>query len=78
MTTYTVHQAKTHLSQLLARAERGEEVVIARGAEPVVRLTPVKTPPDRKPGAYKGQFTIPDGFFDPLSEEELALWERDL
>jgi antitoxin (DNA-binding transcriptional repressor) of toxin-antitoxin stability system len=38
---YTVHQAKTQLSKLIASALAGEEVVIARGSEPVVGLTPV-------------------------------------
>lgn len=40
-TTVTVHVAKTNLSRLIARAEAGEEIVIARGSEPVVRLVPV-------------------------------------
>jgi len=51
--------------------------VIARGSEPMVRLTPV-TPPKavkRQFGRYKGQFELTDAFFEPLSEEELALWE---
>ena len=43
MATVTIHEAKTQLSRLIARAERGEEIVIARGKEPVVRLTPVNT-----------------------------------
>jgi prevent-host-death family protein len=73
---FKMHEAKTQLSKLVAAAEAGEEVLIARGSEPVVRLTPVKPiASKRKFGAYKGQFTIPDFFFEPLSEEELALWE---
>ena len=40
MTLYTTHQAKTHLSRLLAEAEAGGEVVIARGKRPVVLLVP--------------------------------------
>jgi prevent-host-death family protein len=72
-----MHQAKTQLSKLIAAALAGEEVVIARGSEPVVRLTPV-TPVVKKPrvaGRFKGQFELPESFFDPLPEEELALWE---
>jgi prevent-host-death family protein len=71
-----VHQAKTQLSKLIAAAMAGEDVVIARGSEPMVRLTPVK-PVARKRqfGRYKGMFEVPDSFFEPLSEEELALWE---
>jgi prevent-host-death family protein len=37
--------AKTHLSELVARAERGEEVVITRHNKPVAKLVPVATPP---------------------------------
>ena len=52
MTTVTVHYAKTHLSKLIAAAERGEEVVIARGDKPAVRLTPLEptlpAPPARR------------------------------
>ena len=78
MATVTIHQAKTQLSKLIARAEAGEEIVIARGKEPVVKLTPVATQaPRRKFGAMKGKWPdIPDSFwFDPLPEEELKLWE---
>jgi prevent-host-death family protein len=77
MATVTIHEAKTNLSRLIARAEQGEEIVIARGKEPVVRLTPIKTA-KRRPafGALRGQLTVPDSFFfDPLPEEELSLWE---
>jgi prevent-host-death family protein len=73
---FKMHQAKTQLSKLIAAAVAGEEVVIARGSEPMVRLTPVKpVAGKRKFGAYKGEFNIPDSFFEPLSEEDLALWE---
>jgi prevent-host-death family protein len=76
MPTYTVHHAKTHLSNLIERAEAGEDVVIARGDKPAVKLVPVVSAhPKRKPGTLKGQFTVPDSFFDDLPEEELAAWE---
>ncbi len=75
MPTFTVHQAKTNLSKLIEKAEAGEEVIIARGDDPAVRLVPVSKHPKRKFGAYKGEFTVPDSFFDPLPEEELAAWE---
>jgi prevent-host-death family protein len=72
-----MHQAKTQLSKLIAAALAGEEVVIARGSEPMVRLTPVKpVKKKRQFGAYKGQFDVPNSLFEPLSDEELALWER--
>ena len=78
MTTVSVHEAKTHLSRLIERVLAGEEVVIARNKEPVVRLVR-EGPPKKKPllGAMKGQFTVPDSFFEPLPDEELALWDGE-
>lgn len=40
MVTVNVHEAKTHLSWLLAEAEAGEDVVIARNGKPVAKLVP--------------------------------------
>ena len=71
----TIHDAKTHLSRLVAAAEAGEEVIIARGAKPVVRLVPVTPPRKRVFGAFKGLISIDDRFFEPLPDDELALWE---
>ena len=79
MTVFTVHHAKTHLSKLIAAAERGEEVVIARGDKPAVRIVPFEprlaTPPNRRFGALKGQGKFDETFFDPLPEDELRRWE---
>ncbi|MFN3879142.1 MAG: type II toxin-antitoxin system Phd/YefM family antitoxin [Brevundimonas sp.] len=77
MTVVTVHHAKTHLSKLIAAAERGEEVVIARGDKPAVRIVPFEpaAKPDRKPGRLKGVVAMDARFFDPLPEDELRLWE---
>ena len=69
-----VHEAKTRLSELLARVERGEEIVIARGGAPVARLVAVGALPPRELGFLAGLDT-PDSFFAPLPEEELAAWE---
>lgn len=69
-----VHEAKTRLSELLARVERGEEIVIARGGSPVARLTAVSTVPERELGFLPGLDT-PPSFFEPLPEDELAGWD---
>lgn len=60
-----VHEAKTHLSALLERAERGEEVVIARAGKPVARLVPIKRQPVRL-GIDRGRFEVPPDFDYPL------------
>ena len=75
MTQFNVHEAKTRLSQLLAQAEAGEEVVIARRGEPIVQLVRYKPHSKRQFGAMKDQIRIDDGFFDPLRGEELEAWE---
>ena len=75
MATVNVHEAKTHLSRLLAQVEAGEEVTIARNGKPVARLVPCKKRGKRQFGAFKGKIKVDDSFFDPLPEEELRLWE---
>lgn len=73
---HSIHAAKTHLSRLIERAEAGEEVVIARGKIPVVRLTPVKAGrPLRRFGAMRGRATVTAAFFEPLPPDELDRWE---
>jgi prevent-host-death family protein len=74
MNVYNVDAAKTHLSQLIERACAGEEVVIARNNEPMVKLVPIQPRPKRRFGSLKGQIVIHDSFFDPLSDEELEDW----
>lgn len=75
MKTFTIHEAKTNLSKLIQKACEGEEVVIARGADPVVRLVPIRDIKGRrKPGALKGKLRVGPEFFEPLPQEELEHW----
>lgn len=70
-----VSEAKAKLSELVAAAERGEDVVIARGGHPVVRLMLMKATHVRL-GVLKGVVppeSVPD-FLEPMSEDELAEW----
>jgi len=76
MYVVNVHRAKTELSRLLARVEAGEDVVIARRGEPVARLVACRARSRRQPDVLKGKIVVPDTFFDPLPEEELAAWEN--
>lgn len=65
-----MHEAKTHLSRLVERAARGEEIVIARSGRPVARLAPlVEGRKPRRGGAWKGKGFIHANFDDPLDEE---------
>lgn len=77
MTTVTIHEAESDLSRLIARVEADEDIVIARGPDPVVRLVAMTARSEpRKGGWLKGIPPLPDAvFFDPLPEDELRLWE---
>jgi len=76
MEIITIHKAKTQLSRLIEKACRGEEIVIARGKKPVVRLVAIEDKRgDRKPGTLKGKIHIGREFFEPLPPEELEGWE---
>jgi antitoxin (DNA-binding transcriptional repressor) of toxin-antitoxin stability system len=73
----TIHAAKTDLSRLIKRACAGEEVVIARGDTPVVRLVPVARPVRKRMfGALKGKASTTAAFFEPLAARELDAWEK--
>jgi prevent-host-death family protein len=74
MAMINIHQAKTHLSRLLERAAAGEEIVIAKAGKPVARLISVKDRTPRPLGFL--DLRVPDAFYDPLPEEELAAWEQ--
>jgi antitoxin (DNA-binding transcriptional repressor) of toxin-antitoxin stability system len=77
MKPVTVHAAKTNLSKLIELACAGEDVVIARGRTPVVRLVPIDAePPRRQFGAMRGHARTTKTFFEPVPEGELARWER--
>jgi antitoxin (DNA-binding transcriptional repressor) of toxin-antitoxin stability system len=75
MKTITIHKAKTNLSRLIEDACQGEEIVIARGKNPVVRLVPIlNAAGERKPGRLRGKFKLGPEFFEPLPPEELDRW----
>jgi prevent-host-death family protein len=75
MKIVTIHEAKTNLSRLIEKACRGEEIIIARGDHPVVRLVPVaKSKGRRKLGILKDKLIVGREFFEPLPPGELDRW----
>ena len=80
-TIFTVHEAKTHLSRLLARVEAGEEIVVARGNVPIARIVPLVSarPKRREPGRLAHMIPpgsgdiLSHGFWDPLTDEEMGV-----
>lgn len=70
MAIVTIHQAKTHFSQLIQRALAGEEIIVAKGKEPIVKIVPLpEAQKARTLGGGKGivQNIAPD--FDASLEE---------
>jgi prevent-host-death family protein len=61
MNPVNLHDAKTHLSELVQRAAAGEEIVIARNGKPAARLVALAAPP-RRPGGWEGQVWMAPDF----------------
>jgi len=70
-----VHEAKAHLSRLLARVQGGEEVIIAKAGRAIARLVPFKSSRKRTPGSAKGKVVISPDFDAPLPEAFLKAFE---
>ncbi len=73
MDTYNIHQAKTHLSKLIAKAAKGEPFIIAKAGKPLVKVVPVDEPtakPVRRIGFMEGMFEVPDDF-DEMGREQI-------
>ncbi len=77
MQTVNIHEAKTHLSKLLADVAKGEEILIARAGCPIARLVPVHQPVRQRVfGKDTGLFEIPEDFDSPLPEEIIGAFEQ--
>lgn len=78
MKTVTTHEAKTHLSRLVAEAEDGEEIIILRGSKPAARLTGIgkkRLPGRPKVGTHTSKpITVTPDAFAPLTDQELGEW----
>lgn len=72
-----IHEAKSRLSQLIEHALNGEEVIIAKAGQPMVRLVPIR--PDESPrtgGRWKGKVRIA-GDFDTLPDDIASAFGMD-
>ena len=74
MRQVNIHEAKTQLSKLISS---GEEIIIARYGEPVVRLVPMNKPAQKRlPGSSRGRFEVPPSFFEPLPDDIIQGFEN--
>jgi len=64
-----IHEAKTHLSKLIQEVIAGENVIIAKGNKPVVKLVALSSQsPQRQLGTAKGKIVMADDFDEPLDD----------
>lgn len=69
---YSIYETKTHLSKLLKRVMKGEELLISHRDKVVARLVSANTASEkRKPGSARGMFIMSDDFNAPLPEDFL-------
>jgi prevent-host-death family protein len=74
---WEISEAKERLDELLARARSGEEITLAEGGHPVVRVSPApQGNGSRVFGEYQGKIRMADDFAAPLAEAEQAEWEK--
>jgi prevent-host-death family protein len=75
--TVKIGEAKTHLSELLAKVEAGEEIVIARGNEPIAKLVPLDEFARRR-ALFEDMIALRDsGQIKPVTVEELIAWKHE-
>jgi prevent-host-death family protein len=70
--TVNIHEAKTHLSKLIAKAANGEPFIIAKAGKPMVKVVAIDTPPAKKIrriGFGSGKSKIPDDFDTMFSKD---------
>jgi prevent-host-death family protein len=80
MVTATIFEAKTNLSELIKKAQKGETVVITSGRNktPVAKLEAVQPVAKKRLGLMEIPGYVPDNsIFEPLADDELALWEGE-
>jgi prevent-host-death family protein len=70
---YNMHDAKTHLSRIIERVERGEEIIIDRAGTPVARIVPLVRRVDRTAvGSLAGQLDLTGDWDSPTTNAEIA------
>ncbi len=76
-TVLNMHEAKTHLSEHVAKLKAGDRIILCRRNRPVAEILPIAEPASepRPVGLGKGLAEMPDSFFDPLPDDILDLFE---
>ncbi|MDG4826757.1 type II toxin-antitoxin system prevent-host-death family antitoxin [Asanoa sp. WMMD1127] len=70
---FNMHDAKTHLSRIIERVQRGEEIIIDRAGTPVAKIIPLRRSVDRRAvGSLAGQIELADDWDSPETNAEIA------
>ena len=80
MITATIYEAKTNLSELVKKAQKGETIIITSGRDktPVAKIEAVHPVGKKRLGALPTPgFVLSDSFFEPLPDEELRRWNGE-
>ena len=80
MQTVNIHEAKTHLSRLLARIASGESIIIAKAGKPIAKLIPATVadvPAKRRIGFMEGEISVPDDFGIMMERDIEAMFHGD-
>ena len=77
MIKVNIHEAKTHFSKYVKKAQRGQTVILCRRNVPIAELRPLSNEVSGKRGygAAKGKVVIPPEFFEPMPDEFLAYFD---
>ena len=73
MDSFNIHEAKTHFSQILAKVQAGEEVIIAKAGEPIARIVPIRSARLRVPETEREDFDapLPDDLLDKFEGRQI-------
>lgn len=70
MRAVNIHEAKTHLSRLIQRVIRGEEITLAKAGRPVAKIVPLVPRAGRRiPGSARGRIVVAPDFDAPLPKD---------
>ncbi len=77
MTKANINEVKSRLSSYVERVEAGETILLCKRNVPVARICPIEKNETHAPilGSAAGQGQVLPEFYEPMTEEEWALWE---
>ncbi len=72
-TQFNIHEAKTNLSRIIDRVEHGEEIIISRAGNPVAKVVPLSSRPDRRGrGSLRGTLVMAEDWDSDEVSEAIA------